>query len=151
MRKQLRELLKTIESAEQDPKDIVPFSKSFFQAVQLNVFTVADAATEFRVSVGTVNRWRLGQSAPHPLGRPSVLQWLKKKNKRKARSVICTANTKPQNVRGFCFVQKTAGRERCRCYFPLSFWSHPLRIHSKRSKERGQKIMNDRAEKMKYG
>ena len=69
-------LIKTIERAGQDLEDDVLFNESMGQAFKLELFDVLEAARELKISLPTVNRWCMGQSAPHPLGRLSVMHWL---------------------------------------------------------------------------
>ncbi len=38
-----------------------------------------ELARELRVSISTIKRWAKGESAPHPLGCPSVIEHLKNK------------------------------------------------------------------------
>ena len=79
MKEKLEQLLETIKRAEQDPNDDALFREVVDRTLRLGVVDLLDAATGLCVSLPTVNRWCMGQSAPHPLARPSVYQWLKKK------------------------------------------------------------------------
>lgn len=43
--------------------------------------TDEQVARECKVSLGTVRRWKAGESAPHPLGRESVFRVLERTRK----------------------------------------------------------------------
>lgn len=83
MEEQLLRLLETINRAEQNPEDERLFQESVGRALRLEVVDLLDAAKGLRVSLPTVNRWCMGFSAPHRVGRPAVLRWLKEKTQEK--------------------------------------------------------------------
>lgn len=45
--------------------------------------TDIEVARACKISIGTVHRWKAGESAPHPLGRESVFQALQEARKPK--------------------------------------------------------------------
>ncbi|MFH1066082.1 MAG: helix-turn-helix domain-containing protein [Nanoarchaeota archaeon] len=58
-----------------------PLSDEYFTGVmQIAIdeykMPIPDIAREFGVSIVTVERWQKGKGAPHPVLRPSVLEWL---------------------------------------------------------------------------
>ena len=65
----LREL---INEAKKDPKNNEFFRKVISQAIALDVMNERMMARYFCVSLPTIGRWKEGESAPHPCGRPSV-------------------------------------------------------------------------------
>jgi DNA-binding transcriptional regulator YiaG len=71
--KSLGNVLEMVEAAKKDPDD-----KKLFRKVIRSARDAGLSRTELsrilRVSRATIDRWGSGESAPHPLGRPSVYE-----------------------------------------------------------------------------
>lgn len=61
-----------------DLTDNVIFGELLRLGVKLLSITELELRREFGCSKPTVERWLSGESAPHPLGRAAVLEWLRK-------------------------------------------------------------------------
>lgn len=83
MHEPLVRLLETIDRASAKPEDDALFQEVVGSMFKLEVVTLIEAARELRVSLPTLNRWAMGQSAPHPSGRPSVYRWSKERVEQK--------------------------------------------------------------------
>ncbi len=79
-------MFRAIGLVERNPENEMLFREAVRQAFLLEVTTLVDAATGLCVSMPTINRWCMGQSAPHPLGRIAVMQWLKAEVEKKIAS-----------------------------------------------------------------
>ena len=55
------------------------FTKQFKQAFDESGLSVEDVARVFHISLPTVDRWYNGRSAPHELGRESILDKFNRK------------------------------------------------------------------------
>ncbi len=73
-------LAKNMAGAEEVEAHIADLFKLIINnAIKELPITELEIARGLKVSVATVERWRSGASAPHPLGQPQILEWFQKK------------------------------------------------------------------------
>ncbi len=83
MKEKLNQLLETIAKAEADVENRKLFQAVVSQCLASGMFALSELADEFSCSCPTIQRWSDGESACHPVGRPSVYRLIKEKVKAK--------------------------------------------------------------------
>lgn len=73
----LREYQKALRSVKLEDKE--EFYQLFAMGLNLLNLPDDDVSVEFSVSRPTVNRWKNGRNAPHPLMRKPIYDWLEKR------------------------------------------------------------------------
>jgi DNA-binding transcriptional regulator YiaG len=72
------------------------FSTAVRYAIDYHGIAISEFVDEFRVSVPTVSRWARGTSAPHPMARPRIINWIKRMVDTRARELAYEAELAPQ-------------------------------------------------------
>lgn len=63
------------------------FSTAVRYAISYHGIAISEFVDEFRVSIPTISRWARGTSAPHPMARPRIINWIKKNVDTRAREL----------------------------------------------------------------
>lgn len=77
----LEQFLKELSETDIDIRDDEAFMKLLGEGKVLFGLTDHEIATQFEVSRPSVTRWLNGRNAPHPVVRPVIYSWLRKKAK----------------------------------------------------------------------